>query len=92
MYDFPDKELGKAIPYGVYDLVANEGWVSVGVDSPTRRRLRWRRFGSWSRQMGLACHGGAQRLLITADGGGSNCQPQQLLPVEVGAAAACRQC
>ena len=42
MHDFPDKELGKAIPYGVYDVTGNEGWVSVGTDHDTGS-LRWKR-------------------------------------------------
>ena len=64
VYDFPDKELGKAIPYGVYDLVANEGWVSVGVDHDTAA-FAVETIRRWWRQMGGRVYGGAQRLLIT---------------------------
>jgi hypothetical protein len=71
VHDFQDKELGKAIPYGVYDVTSNEGWVSVGIDHDTARFAaasirRW-----WS-AMGARRFPRARRLLITADGGGSN--------------------
>ena len=71
IHDFMDKDLGKAIPYGVYDLTANQGWVSVGIDHDTARfatEAIWR----WWHKMGVTCHGPAGELLITADGGGSN--------------------
>ena len=71
VYDFVDKEKGKAIPYGVYDVAANEGWVSVGIDHDTAEfagESIWR----WWCEMGLQRYPNAQRLLITADGGGSN--------------------
>ncbi len=66
-----DPQLGKAIPYGVYDLSANQGWVSVGIDHDTARFaagavLRW-----W-KKMGAKRYPAARELLITADGGGSN--------------------
>ena len=69
--DFPDKQLGKVAPYGVYDLTANEGWVSVGISVDTAEFAvesvrRW-----WCR-MGRAVYSGAKELLITADAGGSN--------------------
>jgi hypothetical protein len=71
VHDFVDKELGKAIPYGVYDLRNNEGWVSVGIDHDTAEFaantvLRW-----W-REMGHERFSRASQLLIMADGGGSN--------------------
>jgi hypothetical protein len=71
VHDFVDKELGKAIPYGVYDLKNNEGWVSVGIDHDTAEFaantiLRW-----W-REMGQERFPRASELLIMADGGGSN--------------------
>jgi hypothetical protein len=71
VHDFLDKQLGKAIPYGVYDLANNEGWVSVGVDHDTAEfavnaiRLWWTR-------MGRHRFPRARTLLITADAGGSN--------------------
>ena len=71
VYDFPDKEQGKAIPYGVYDLAANEGWVSVGIDHDTAE-FAGESILRWWREMGQARYPAARRLLITADGGGSN--------------------
>src|SRR5258708_3822145 len=71
VYDFIDKELGKAIPYGVYDLQRNEGWVSVGCDHDTSE-FAVESIRRWWRKMGSAQYPQATRLLITADGGGSN--------------------
>ena len=71
IHDFMDKDLGKAIPYGVYDLTANQGWVSVGIDHDTAR-FATEAIGRWWHKMGLKCHRQAHELLITADGGGSN--------------------
>ena len=71
VHDFLDPELGRAIPYGVYDLANNSGWVSVGVDHDTASFAveTIRRWWSW---MGRERYPKAKRLLITADGGGSN--------------------
>jgi len=71
VHDFQDAELGKAIPYGVYDLTNNEAWVSVGIDHDTAEFavesiLRW-----W-RKMGSQRFPEARELLVTADSGGSN--------------------
>ena len=71
VHDFLDKALGKAIPYGVYDLTHDAGWVSVGVDHDTAYDSRWRRCGGGGRRMGCVSYPVARRLLITADGGGS---------------------
>jgi hypothetical protein len=71
VHDFVDKELGKAIPYGIYDLTKNEGWVSVGIDHDTAR-FAAEAIHRWWRKMGSKRHRGARELLITADGGGSN--------------------
>lgn len=71
VYDFVDKELGKAIPYGVYDVSANQGWVSVGIDHDTAR-FAVEAIRRWWQKMGRRRYPGARRLLITADGGGSN--------------------
>ena len=71
MHDFPDKQLGKVIPYGVYDLTQNEGWVSVGIDHDTAQ-FAVASIGQWWRQMGRQRYPEAQELLITADNGGSN--------------------
>ena len=69
--DFIDKDLGKAIPYGVYDLTENQGWVSVGIDHDTAR-FAAEAIRRWWRKMGVKQYGQARELLITADGGGSN--------------------
>ncbi len=70
-HDFLDKELGKGIPYGVYDLGRNEGWVSVGVDHDTAA-FAVSSIQHWWTRMGQAAYPQAQELLITADAGGSN--------------------
>jgi len=81
-HDFIDRDLGKAIPYGVYDVARNEGWVNVGIDHDTAefavesiRRWWWR--------MGRYAYPGATELLITADGGGSNGYRTRLWKVEL---------
>ncbi len=73
VYDFIDKapDKGRVTPYGVYDLTANEGWVSVGTDHDTAR-FAVQTIGKWWREMGQARYPHATELLITADGGGSN--------------------
>jgi Rhodopirellula transposase DDE domain len=70
-HDFPDEQLGKAIPYGVYDLAANVGWVSVGTDHDTAA-FAVESIRRWWNAAGQAAYPGARRLLITADAGGSN--------------------
>jgi hypothetical protein len=69
--DFLDKRLGKAIPYGVYDLTCDRGWVSVGIDHDTAE-FATATVGRWWREMGQGTYPQASELLITADGGGSN--------------------
>lgn len=71
VHDFMDKDLGKAIPYGVFDLSQNEGWVSIGIDHDTAR-FAAQAIQRWWKKMGSKRYGNAQELLITADGGGSN--------------------
>ncbi len=71
VHDFLDKKLGKAIPYGVYDLTKNQGWVSVGIDHDTAE-FATGAIGRWWKKMGRKCYPRAKQLLITADGGGSN--------------------
>lgn len=71
VYDFIDKELGKAIPYGVYDPTANTGWVGVGVDHDTAE-FAVETLRRWWRNMGSRVYPKATKLLVTADGGGSN--------------------
>lgn len=70
-YDFMDKELGKVTPYGVLDIAANEGWVSVGIDHDTAQ-FAVETIRRWWLEMGQIRYPGAGKLLITADGGGSN--------------------
>jgi hypothetical protein len=69
--DFPDKQSGKAIPEGVYDLSRDEGWVSVGIDHDTAE-FAGESIRRWWQEMGSPVYAGARRLLITADAGGSN--------------------
>jgi hypothetical protein len=71
VHDFLDKELGKAIPYRVYDITKNQGWVSVGIDHDTAEFVT-AAIGRWWRKMGRTHYPHANELLITADGGGSN--------------------
>ncbi len=82
VYDFIDKKLGKAIPYGVYDLTNNEGWVSVGTDHDTSQ-FAVETIRHWWLQMGMKSYPNARRLLITADGGGSNGSRTRLWKVEL---------
>jgi hypothetical protein len=70
-HDFRDKELGIGIPYGVYDLTRNNGWVSVGIDHNTAE-LAIETIRRWWARMGVLAYPKATGLLITADGGGSN--------------------
>ena len=82
VYDFPDKELGKAIPYGVYDMASNTGWVSVGVDHDTAE-FAVETVRRWWTHMGRLAYPRAKRLLITADGGGSNGSRNRLWKLEL---------
>jgi hypothetical protein len=71
VHDFLDKTLGKAIPYGVYDLLNNQGWVSVGIDHDTAE-FAVHSIRQWWTRMGRRRFPTARTLLITADAGGSN--------------------
>ncbi len=71
VHDFLDREKGKAIPYGVYDVGANKGWVSIGIDHDTAA-FAVNTIRRWWRNMGRRAYASADSLLITADGGGSN--------------------
>jgi hypothetical protein len=71
VHDFIDSELGKVSPYGVYDVTANEGWVSVGIDHDTAE-FAVQSIRRWWLEMGRPLYPKAKRLLITADCGGSN--------------------
>ncbi|MGH3659192.1 MAG: ISAzo13 family transposase, partial [Micromonosporaceae bacterium] len=87
VYDFIDDELGKAIPYGVYDLAANTGWVSVGTDHDTAA-FAVTTIARWWDAVGRATYPGASKLLITADGGGSNGYRTRQWKTELAALAA----
>jgi len=71
VHDFPDKELGKAIPYGIYDVSANTGWVSVGADHDTAA-FAVETLRRWWNGVGRHRYPDTDRLLICADGGGSH--------------------
>jgi len=81
-YDFQDKELGKACPYGVYDMTKNEGWVNVGISRDTAE-FAVESIRRWWNQMGIHSYPGATDLLITADGGGSNGYRIKLWKLEI---------
>jgi hypothetical protein len=87
VHDFVDRELGKANPYGVYDLAANTGWVSVGTDHDTAA-FAVNTIRSWWNTTGGHTYPGASRLLITADGGGSNGYRTRLWKTELAQLAA----
>ena len=86
-HDFPDPELGKAIPYGVYDLGANTGWVSVGEDGDTAE-FAVNTIATWWDKVGTVVYPNATRLLITADAGGSNSYRSRLWKRQLTALAA----
>jgi hypothetical protein len=87
VHDFPDPKVGKAIPFGVYDLGADAGWVSVGDDHDTAA-FAVATIRRWWEQAGRAAYPTAERLLITADAGGSNSYRNRLWKVELGKLAA----
>jgi hypothetical protein len=80
MHDFPDPDLGKAIPYGVYDLANNQGWVSVGITHDTAQ-FAAQTIRRWWQDMGMKRFPRARELMITADGGGSNSSRSRLWKV-----------
>ena len=86
-HDFPDRELGKAIPYGVYDLAANAGWVNVGTDHDTAA-FAVESIRRWWKATGSSDYPLARRLLITADAGGSNGYRTRAWKTELAALAA----
>ena len=87
VHDFVDRELGKANPYGVYDLAADTGWVSVGTDHDTAA-FAVNTIRSWWNTTASHTYPGASRLLITADGGGSNGYRTRLWKTELAQLAA----
>ena len=82
VHDFLDKTLGKAIPYGVYDMLNNQGWVNVGIDHDTAQ-FAANSIRRWWDQMGQQRFPRARELLITADGGGSNGHRSRLWKVSL---------
>ncbi len=82
MHDFMIKELGKVCPYGVYDIIKNKGWVSVGIDHNTAsfavESIKW-----WWKRMGKKEYTKAKSLLLTADAGGSNAAKSRLWKLEL---------
>jgi Rhodopirellula transposase DDE domain len=82
VHDFPDKQVGKAIPYGVYDVGRNAGWVTVGRDHDTAT-FAVASLRRWWQAVGTGAYPGAERLLICADGGGSNGYRIRLWKVEL---------
>jgi hypothetical protein len=82
VHDFVDKELGRATPYGVYDLAQNQGWVAVGIDHDTAE-FAVASIARWWQSMGKATYPNATSLLITADGGGSNASRSRLWKLEL---------
>jgi Rhodopirellula transposase DDE domain len=81
-HDFADKNLGKAVPYGVYDIAANAGCVSVGIDNDTAQ-FSVNSIRRWRDVMGCERYPEMNRLMITADGGGSNGSRVRLFKVEL---------
>jgi transposase len=82
VHDFVDKELGRATPYGIYDIGRNSGWVSVGMDHETAE-FAVETIRRWWRTMGRQVYPNAPRLMITADAGGSNGSRLRLWKVEL---------
>ena len=82
VHDFLIKELGRAVPYGVYDLAANAGWVSVGMDNDTSA-FAVQTLRRWWCEVGKARYPQAKRLVVTCDGGGSNSSRGRLWKLEL---------
>ena len=87
VHDFADKELGKAVPYGVYDVTANTGWVNVGTDADTGQ-FAVESIRRWWHAVGQTNYPAARRVLITADSGGSNGSRMRLWKTELATFAA----
>jgi len=82
VHDFKDDVLGKVTPYGVYDILNNQGWVSVGIDHDTAQ-FAANSIRRWWMEMGRRRFPKARKLLITADGGGSNGSRSRLWKVSL---------
>jgi hypothetical protein len=85
-HDFPDPHLGKALPYGVYDMTTNHGWVSVGIDHDTAQ-FATATLRRWWQAMGSQRYPQAEALLVTVDSGGSNSRRSRLWKVALQAMA-----
>jgi transposase len=81
-HDFPDPKLGKAIPYGVYDIHENEAWVSVGITHDTAE-FAVEAIRRWWRELGRPRYGRVRRVFVTADCGGSNSPKARLWKLEL---------
>ncbi len=81
-HDFPDPKLGKAAPYGIYDIERNEGWVNVGISSDTSQ-FAVNSIRKWWKEMGKSSYPEAKELFITADCGGSNGYRTRLWKLEL---------
>jgi len=81
VHDFLDKQLGKALPYGVYDIAKNKGFVSVGID-PDPGEFAVQTIRRWGNRVGRAAYPKSKQLYITADGGGSNASRSRLFKLE----------
>src|SRR3954451_1976209 len=82
VHDFVDKDLGRATPYGVYDLAQNQGWVTVGIDHDTAE-FAVASIARWWQGLGQAAYPNATSLLITADGGGGHASRSRLWKLEL---------
>ena len=82
VYDFIDKYLGKAVPYGVYDICKNEGWMSVGINFDTAK-FAVSSIRNWWYEMGMKPYQSSNRIYINADGGGSNSSRSRLWKTEL---------
>ncbi len=81
-HNFPDKELGKVCPYGIYDVTKNKGWVNIGIDHDTAQ-FAVASIKNWWQKMGTAIYPNAKKLLITAVSGGSNAYRTRLWKFEL---------
>lgn len=81
-YDFPSLAQGKAVPYGVYDVLNNEGWVSVGISADTAQ-FAVQTVRTWHERMGQERFGAIDKLILTADSGGSNSARSRLWKLQL---------
>jgi Rhodopirellula transposase DDE domain len=87
VHDFPNPDMPKAVPYGVFDIASNEGWVNVGDDHDTPA-FAVAAIARWWERMGKARYPNATRLMITADAGGSNSYRSRMFKAELARLAA----